>query len=111
MPWESWRAGRVWRTARVPHGRTCVIAPRSRRCAFRHLTNSTYCNFFSLRTGVGGKMNVRTRCSAHSCADSAVTVFADRELCLNHFGSRCYEDLERLESRGPNPGPRGDVAP
>jgi len=49
-------------------------------------------------------MNVRNRCSAHSCADSAVTVFAERELCLNHFLSRCYEDLERLDRRGRNPG-------
>ena len=49
-------------------------------------------------------MNTRNRCSEDSCGDSAVTVFAARELCLNHFVSRCYEDLERLDRRGRSPG-------
>jgi hypothetical protein len=53
---------------------------------------------------MAGKMNTRNRCSEDSCGDSAVTVFAQRELCLNHFVSRCYEDLERLDRRGRSPG-------
>ena len=45
-------------------------------------------------------MNTRRSCSADSCVDPAVTVFAQQELCLNHFVARCYEDLERLDRKG-----------
>jgi len=42
----------------------------------------------------------RTRvCSAEDCANTAVTRFVQRDLCLNHFVSRCYADLERLDRR------------
>jgi len=38
-------------------------------------------------------------CSAESCENEAVTRFVQRDLCLNHFVSRCYADLERLDRR------------
>jgi hypothetical protein len=38
-------------------------------------------------------------CSAESCENAAVTRFVQRDLCLNHFVSRCYADLERLDRR------------
>lgn len=40
------------------------------------------------------------RCVVNCCADTAVTSFGQRDLCLNHFVSRCYEDLDRLDPRG-----------
>jgi hypothetical protein len=36
------------------------------------------------------------KCSLDSCADPVVTCFAQRDLCLHHFLSRCYEDLDRF---------------
>jgi len=36
------------------------------------------------------------KCSLDSCADPVVTCFAHRDLCLHHFLSRCYEDLDRF---------------
>ena len=44
-------------------------------------------------------MNGTGECSLDSCADPAVIRFAQRELCLHHFLSRCYEDLHRLDTR------------
>ena len=38
-------------------------------------------------------------CCAEDCANTAVTRFVQRDLCLNHFVSRCYADLERLDRR------------
>jgi hypothetical protein len=39
------------------------------------------------------------KCSLDSCPDPAVTSLAQRELCLHHFLSRCYEDLDRFDRR------------
>jgi hypothetical protein len=39
------------------------------------------------------------KCSLDSCPDPAVTCLAQRELCLHHFLSRCYEDLDRFDRR------------
>ena len=41
-------------------------------------------------------------CSAEDCENEAVTRFVERDLCLNHFVSRCYADLARLDPRGRN---------
>jgi len=40
------------------------------------------------------------KCSLDSCADPVVTCFAQRDLCLHHFLSRCYEDLDRFALSG-----------
>jgi hypothetical protein len=40
------------------------------------------------------------KCSLHSCPDVAVTCLAQQALCLEHFLSRCYEDLDRFDVRG-----------
>lgn len=42
------------------------------------------------------------RCSLDSCPDAAVTCFAQQALCLQHFFTRCYEDLDRFDVRGRN---------
>jgi hypothetical protein len=44
-------------------------------------------------------VNGTSKCSVDSCPDPAVTRFAQRELCLQHFLSHCYEDLERFDCR------------
>jgi len=51
-------------------------------------------------------------CSLDSCADPVVTCFAQRELCLHHFLSRCYEDLDRfaLSGRGSQVDHSGSAA-
>jgi hypothetical protein len=36
----------------------------------------------------------------NGCASAAVTSFGQQDLCLNHFVSRCYEGLDRLDPRG-----------
>lgn len=46
-----------------------------------------------------GTMDGKRTCSAENCANAAVTKFVQRDLCLNHFVSRCYADLERLDRR------------
>src|SRR2546423_14340720 len=55
-------------------------------------------------TGGAVKMGMTRGCSASSCSDLAVTFFAGQDLCLNHFVSRCYEDLDKLDTRGRRPG-------
>jgi len=44
-------------------------------------------------------VNGTSKCSFDLCPDPAVTRFAQRELCLEHFISRCYEDLDRFDAR------------
>jgi hypothetical protein len=53
----------------------------------------------------GGEINMRGagKCSVSTCEELAVTSFAEQDLCLNHFVSRCYEDLDRLDNRGRKP--------
>ena len=48
----------------------------------------------------GAKVNGNRKCSVDSCGDLAVTSFAQQDLCLQHFLSRCYEDLDRFDVRG-----------
>ena len=50
-----------------------------------------------LEVNVNGTNGAR-KCSVNSCPDSAVTRFAHRELCLQHFLSQSYEDLDRLDA-------------
>lgn len=61
------------------------------------------------RGAINGKQRLGTMdgtrvCSAEDCANTAVTRFVQRDLCLNHFVSRCYADLERLDRRVRNGG-------
>lgn len=35
-----------------------------------------------------------------SCGDTAVASLAQQNLCLNHFVTRCYEQLDRADPRG-----------
>lgn len=44
-------------------------------------------------------MNGVRKCGLDSCPDSAVTYFAQRDFCLHHFVSYCYEELDRLDAR------------
>jgi hypothetical protein len=44
-------------------------------------------------------MNATRLCSEEFCENSAVTRFVEHDLCLNHFVTRCYTDLERLDRR------------
>jgi hypothetical protein len=39
-------------------------------------------------------------CSMGACNSASVTSLADQNLCLNHFLSRSYELLERIDPRG-----------
>ena len=48
------------------------------------------------------EMDASRKCSADCCENAAVTFFLQRDLCLNHFVLRCYEDLERIDPRGRN---------
>jgi hypothetical protein len=36
----------------------------------------------------------------NGCGSAVVTSFRQLDFCLNHFVSRCYEDLDRLDPRG-----------
>ncbi len=49
-------------------------------------------------------IDVNKRCMVNCCADAAVTSFGLQDLCLNHFLSRCYEGLDRLDPRGRRSG-------
>jgi hypothetical protein len=40
------------------------------------------------------------KCSQDACSDLAVTSFSQNDLCLHHFISCCYENLDRLDIRG-----------
>jgi hypothetical protein len=46
------------------------------------------------------KMSRDRSCALDSCEGAAVTSLAQQDLCLNHFLSRCYEDLDRIDPRG-----------
>src|SRR5467141_317731 len=53
------------------------------------------------------EMDASRKCSADCCENAAITFFLQRELCLNHFILRCYEDLERIDPRAQRQGERG----
>jgi hypothetical protein len=38
-------------------------------------------------------------CSVDCCEDAAVAFLAKQALCLNHFLTRCYEHLDRIDPR------------
>ncbi len=44
-------------------------------------------------------MNGTRKCSLYACPDPAVIWFAQQRLCVPHFLSRCYEDLNRFDVR------------
>lgn len=48
--------------------------------------------------------DVSKQCVVSGCAGAAVTAFAQQDLCLDHFVSRCYEGLDRLDPRGRQSG-------
>ena len=52
--------------------------------------------------GLGGMdtMLASRNCRMGSCNGAAVATLDNQALCLNHFLSRCYEKLEKLEPRG-----------
>jgi len=52
--------------------------------------------------GLGGMdtMLASRNCRVASCSSAAITTLDHQALCLNHFLSRCYEKLEKLEPRG-----------
>ena len=37
-----------------------------------------------------------------NCEGAAVACLAEQALCLNHFVARCYDGLERIDTRGLN---------
>jgi len=43
-----------------------------------------------------GKRN----CRVGSCGGAAITSMDRQALCVNHFVSRCYEELDRVDPRG-----------
>ena len=49
-------------------------------------------------------IDLSRRCVVNGCAGAAVTAFAQQDLCLDHFVSRCYEGLDRLDPRGRQSG-------
>ena len=42
-------------------------------------------------------MPATRKCSLEECSGAAVTSFSQQDLCLDHFLSRCYEDLDYFE--------------
>src|SRR5271165_2345194 len=48
---------------------------------------------------LGGKVMVpaKSECKVSSCAKSAITDLAGKDLCLDHFLTSCYEQLDELE--------------
>jgi hypothetical protein len=50
--------------------------------------------------GAMDKMSRDRSCALDSCKGAAVTSLAQQDLCLNHFLSRCYENLDRIDPRG-----------
>ncbi len=49
-------------------------------------------------------MDASKGCVVNGCAGAAVTAFGQQDLCLDHFVSRCYEGLDRLDPRGQRSG-------
>jgi hypothetical protein len=45
---------------------------------------------------LGGSVSAR-KCSLEACSGLVVTSFSQQDLCLDHFLSRCYEDLDYFE--------------
>ena len=41
----------------------------------------------------------RIECNASGCVNSAVVVIAGRDVCLDHFFTSCYEQLDALEPK------------
>jgi hypothetical protein len=39
-------------------------------------------------------------CRVDSCRDAAVAALGEQNLCLSHFVSSCYEQLDRVDPRG-----------
>jgi len=52
------------------------------------------------KLGAMDKMSGNRSCALDSCKSAAVTRLAQQDLCLNHFLSRCYENLDRIDPRG-----------
>lgn len=50
--------------------------------------------------GAMDKMPGNRSCALDRCKGAAVTSLAQQDLCLNHFLSRCYENLDRIDPRG-----------
>jgi len=50
--------------------------------------------------GAMDKMSGNRSCALDSCKGAAVTSLAQQDLCLNHFLSGCYENLDRMDPRG-----------
>jgi hypothetical protein len=50
--------------------------------------------------GAMEKMPGNRSCALDSCKGAAVTSLAQQDLCLNHFFSHCYENLDRFDPRG-----------
>jgi hypothetical protein len=48
--------------------------------------------------------DVSKQCAVSGCVSAAATSLVQQELCLNHFLSRCYEGLDRLDPRGRRSG-------
>ena len=48
---------------------------------------------------LGGHLDGTRKCSLEPCPDLSVICFAQREFCLHHFLSRCYEDLNHFDVR------------
>jgi hypothetical protein len=50
-----------------------------------------------------GKMDTlrgNRHCSVDRCEGAPVAFLADQDFCLNHFFTRCYDLLDRIELRG-----------
>jgi hypothetical protein len=45
------------------------------------------------------KATGRIECNASGCVNSAVVVIAGRDVCLDHFFTSCYEQLDALEPK------------
>ena len=49
------------------------------------------------RAGLEHVMKGTKKCSLTACSRVAVTSFSQQDLCLDHFLSRCYEDLDHFD--------------
>ena len=43
------------------------------------------------------KMQIESRCAADDCNGQGVTLLAGKDLCLEHFLAKCYEQLDGIE--------------
>jgi hypothetical protein len=53
-----------------------------------------------------GNEIVDRNCGVEACGDSGIAVLGEQPLCLDHFLTRCYEQLGEVDPRGRNV-PRG----